>query len=68
MARAADRVSEAKTAMLAAGYKQKELDAMPPQIVMLYSLDAYDAIRDEVFKWWHLPYARPPPKWSEQRP
>jgi hypothetical protein len=50
-------LSRAKTAMLAAGHTQKQLDAMPPaQIVMLYSLDAYDATRDESFKWWHLPY------------
>jgi hypothetical protein len=50
-------LSRAKTAMLAAGYTQKRLDAMPPaQIVMLHFLDAYDATRDELFKWWHLPY------------
>jgi hypothetical protein len=57
IAHALDGVSRAKTEMLAAGYAQKELDAMPPaQIVMLYSLDTYDAIRDEIFKWWRLPY------------
>lgn len=59
IAHALHGVSRAKTEMLAAGYTQKELDAMPPaQIVMLYSLDAYDAIRDEIFKWWRLPYAQ----------
>jgi len=56
---ALDGVSRAKAEMLAAGYTHKELDAMPPaQIVMLYSLDTYDAIRDEILKWWHLPYAQ----------
>jgi hypothetical protein len=50
-------VSRAKNALLATGLSQKKLDAMPPaQIVMLSSLDTYDAIRDEVFKWWRLPY------------
>jgi hypothetical protein len=47
----------AKAALLAAGYSQTELDSMPPaQVVLLYSLDIYDAIRDEFFQWWHLPY------------
>jgi hypothetical protein len=57
IAHAVDNVPKAKAAMLAAGYAQKELDAMAPaQVVLLYSLDTYDAIRDELFKWWHLPY------------
>ena len=57
IARALDGVPKAKVAMLAAGYKRKDIDAMPPaQIVLLYSLDTYNAIRDEMFKWWHLPY------------
>jgi hypothetical protein len=50
-------LSRARTAMLAAGYSQKQLDAMPPaQVAIVYSLDTHDAIRDELYKWWHLPY------------
>jgi hypothetical protein len=50
-------LSRARTAMLATGYSQKQLDAMPPaQVAMIYSLDTHDAIRDELYKWWHLPY------------
>ena len=52
-------VPKAKAELLAAGYTQKEVDAMcPAQIVMLYSLDTYDRIRDDVFKWWNLSYAQ----------
>jgi hypothetical protein len=50
-------LSRARTVMLAAGYSQKQLDAMPPaQVAIVYSLDTHDAIRDELYKWWHLPY------------
>jgi hypothetical protein len=57
IANALDGLPRAKAAMLAAGYTQKQLDAMAPaQIVMLYSLDTHDAIRDEMYKWWRLPY------------
>jgi hypothetical protein len=59
LAKALDQtsVARAKAAMLTAGYSQKQLDAMPPaQVAMLYSLDTHDAIRDDLYKWWHLPY------------
>jgi hypothetical protein len=57
IARALDRALGAKADLIAAGYSQKELDAMPPaQLALLQSLDAYDRARDKLFKWWQLPY------------
>ena len=50
-------VPKAKADLIAVGYSQKELDAMPPaQIVLLHIVETYDQIRDDFFKWCNLPY------------
>ena len=50
-------VPRAKADLIAAGYSQKQLDTMPPaQIVLLHIVETYDQIRDDLFKWFHLPY------------
>lgn len=57
IAHALEAIPKAKADLAAVGYAQKELDAMPPaQIVVLHVLEMYDRIRDEQFKWCHLPY------------
>lgn len=54
---ALEAVPRAKADLVATGYTLKELDAMPPsRIVVLHALETYDKIRDEQYKWWHLPY------------
>jgi hypothetical protein len=48
----------ARKALLAAGKKKDELDAMPPaQVVMLDALIRFRNLRDEHFVWYNLPYA-----------
>jgi hypothetical protein len=48
---------EAKKHLLANGYDPKAVDAMPTfQVALIYGLDSYNEIRDEVFQWLLLPY------------
>ena len=57
VARTLNAVPRAKADLIAAGHTEKELDAMPPaQIVLLHALETYDRLRDDLLKWWHLPY------------
>jgi len=52
----------AKRALIAAGRKPEEVEALPAlQVVLIESLRAYERHRDEQFKWMALPYpeARP---------
>ncbi len=50
-------IPKAKADLLAGGYTQQELNAMPPaQVVMLHALHQYEIFRDEMFQWWHVPY------------
>jgi hypothetical protein len=54
---ALEAIPRAKNDLIVAGHDQKELDAMPPaHIVVLHTLVTYDRVRDEQYKWWHLPY------------
>jgi hypothetical protein len=57
MAQALNAVPRAKADLIAAGHTQKELDAMPAaQIVLLHAIETCDRLRDDLLKWWHLPY------------
>ena len=58
-ARTMQRFDEAKRSLAAAGRSPEEIAAMPvAQIVLLYSLELYDASRDELFKGFSLPYSQ----------
>ncbi len=47
----------AKRALIERGRSAAEVEAMPvPQMVMIYTTDTYDELRDEMFKWLYLPY------------
>jgi hypothetical protein len=47
----------AKKDLIALGYSQKEVDAMPlAKIALLHTVETFDQLRDDVFKWSHLPY------------
>jgi hypothetical protein len=53
---------EAKRALIAQGRKPDEIEAMPVvQVVLIRSLQQYEDLRDDLFKWVPLPYwqARP---------
>jgi hypothetical protein len=57
VARSLAAVPAAKVELLALGHSQKELDAMPAeQIAILFMVEKYDVVRDDVFKWVSLPY------------
>lgn len=48
---------EARRAMLAEGRPAAEVEGMPTvQVAAIYTLRAYQRLRDEVFKWGNLPY------------
>jgi hypothetical protein len=48
----------AKRFLIAQGRTAAEVDAMPvPQVILLYTMQTYDDLRDEHFKWFSLPYA-----------
>jgi hypothetical protein len=48
---------EAKRALLAQGRKPAEVEALPAlQVVALYSMQQYRRLRDDLFKWYGLPY------------
>jgi hypothetical protein len=48
----------AKRALIAWGRPAAEVEAMPvAQVVMIYTMRTYDEMRDDVFKWFAVPYA-----------
>lgn len=48
---------EARKALIAEGRPAAEVDAMPTiQVVAIHTLRAYDAFRDDIYKWADLPY------------
>lgn len=56
-ARTAQRYPEAKRRLIESGRSPEEVAAMPvAQVVLLYTMQNYDASRDEAFKWLALPY------------
>jgi hypothetical protein len=57
IARVAKAYPEAKRALLAAGHKPEEVEALPAiQVVLLPALHDYERLRDDMFKWLALPY------------
>lgn len=48
----------ARDGLVGQGYSREEVEAMPvPQVVLLYTLRTYAHYRDEMFKWFAVPYA-----------
>ncbi|HEV3203852.1 MAG TPA: hypothetical protein VGY77_05685 [Gemmataceae bacterium] len=49
--------SHAKRYLIDQGRKRELIEAMPaPQVVLIYSLNQFDRLRDGLFKWYHVPY------------
>jgi len=47
----------AKRFLIARGRSAAEVEAMPvPKAVLLYTVSLYDEVRDDMFKWFNLPY------------
>jgi len=47
-----------KEALIAAGRRREEVEAMPvPQVFLLYTMNEFLRMRDDVFKWMVLPFA-----------
>ena len=47
----------AKRFLIARGRSPAEVEAMPvPQVILLYTMQNYDELRDDMFKWLALPY------------
>ncbi|HVW36376.1 MAG TPA: hypothetical protein VHB99_03690 [Pirellulales bacterium] len=56
-ARTAQRYPEAKRRLIESGRSPEEVAAMPvAQVVLLYTMQIYDESRDDLFKWFALPY------------
>jgi hypothetical protein len=48
----------AKQGLIDRGRPREEVEAMPiPQVILLYTVETYEEIRDEGFKWMLLPYS-----------
>lgn len=53
----------ARQYLLEHGYASDKVDAMPdPQIAILYSAKLYNELRDEILKWYYVPY------WQAHKP
>jgi hypothetical protein len=47
----------AKKALVERGRSPEKVEAMPvPQVVLLYTKQTYEELRDDVFKWFYVPY------------
>lgn len=56
-ARTAQRYPEAKRRLIESGRSPEEVAAMPvAQVVLLYTMQIYDESRDDLFKWFAVPY------------
>jgi hypothetical protein len=56
-ARTAQRYPQAKRRLIELGRSPEDVAAMPvAQVVLLYTMQIYDESRDELFKWFALPY------------
>lgn len=56
-ARTAQRYPEAKRRLIELGRSPEDVAAMPvAQVVLLYTMQIYNESRDELFKWFALPY------------
>jgi hypothetical protein len=57
LVRAIAALPEAKADLIAAGYSKDKVEAMPPsQIILLHTVETYERLRDEQYKWSRLPY------------
>jgi hypothetical protein len=49
----------ARRALIAAGRKPKEIDALPPlQVVLIHSVRQYRRLRDDLYKWYFVPFSQ----------
>jgi len=47
----------AKQGLIEEGYKPAEIEAMPvPKVILLYTMRTYEELRDDIFKWFAVPY------------
>ena len=47
----------AKRALIERGRSPEAVEAMPvAQVIMLYTIQTYEDLRDDIFKWYYLPY------------
>ena len=52
-----DLYPEAKKSLIAKGRSHAEVEAMPTaQAVLLYTMETYDEFRDDLYKWFWMPY------------
>jgi len=48
----------AKDALIERGRSHEAVEAMPvPQVILIYTLETYDELRDDLFKWFYVPYS-----------
>jgi hypothetical protein len=48
----------AKRALIEGGRSAEAVEAMPvPQVILIYTLETYDELRDDLFKWFYVPYS-----------
>jgi hypothetical protein len=58
--------TQAKANLLAGGYAEADIKAMPTaQVVLLNELELYERHRDNMFKWFHFPYHIAAPRLEE---
>lgn len=49
----------AKEGLIERGYSPEEVEAMPvAKVVLLYTMQTYEELRDDVFKWFAVPYSQ----------
>ena len=47
----------ARQGLIEQGYKPEEVEAMPvPKVILLYTMRTYEELRDDIFKWFAVPY------------
>lgn len=48
----------AKQALIQRGRSPEVVEAMPvPQVILIYTLETYEELRDDLFKWFYIPYS-----------
>jgi hypothetical protein len=57
---------EAKEALIAAGRKREEVEALPTlQVVLIHAFHQYRRLQDDLYKWYGLPYWEAQPRIAE---
>ncbi len=47
----------ARQGLIEQGYRPDEVEAMPvPKVILLYTMQTYEELRDDLFKWFAVPY------------